>query len=53
MWPPRSWQACALDDVWVYHPDTLLWLKPEVSGSFPARSAHVAVGCGRYVVVHG
>ena len=44
----------AFSDVWIFHLDTLLWLKAEPSGgAFPGRGGHSATMLGRLMLVFG
>ena len=46
--------AEALDDVWIFHRDTLLWLRAASSGAaFPARAGHSASLLRRQMLVFG
>ena len=44
----------AFSDVWIFHLDTLLWLKAEPSGgAFPGRGGHSATMLGRLMLIFG
>jgi N-acetylneuraminic acid mutarotase len=44
----------AFSDVWIFHLDSLLWLKAEPSGAaFPGRGGHTASLLGRQMLVFG
>eukprot|EP01043_Picozoa_sp_COSAG02_P011346 COSAG02_NODE_416_length_22749_cov_21.264059_17_plen_526_part_00 len=44
----------AFSDIWIFHLDTLLWLKAEPSGAaFPGRGGHSASMMGRLMLIFG